>query len=68
MAKLNRIKEVLVRYDKSQIWLSEQIGKSRVVVNRYCNNETQPSLEVLNRIANVLDVDVCDLLVRTKED
>lgn len=67
MKKLNRIKEVLVRYDKSQIWLSEQIDKSRVVVNRYCNNESQPSLEVLNRIADILDVDICDLLVRSKK-
>jgi putative transcriptional regulator len=63
---LNRIKEVLQEQGRTQTWLAEQINKSFVVVTNYCNNNTQPSLEVLFNIAKVLDVDVCELLVKSK--
>jgi len=38
-------------------------GKSEVSVSRWCRNVQQPDLETLYRIANVLGVPVCDLLV-----
>ena len=68
MDRINRIKELLVIKNKSQKWLAEEIGKSRVVVSRYCNNASQPPLDVLKDIANALDVDIKDLLVSTKQD
>ena len=61
------IKEVLKQQGRTQTWLAEQIGKSYVVVTNYCNNNTQPSIPVLRDIAKVLDVDVRELLVPTKE-
>jgi putative transcriptional regulator len=64
---MNRIKEVLKEQGRSQTWLAEKIDKSYVVVNNYCNNNAQPSIEVLRKIANVLNVDVRELLVPTKE-
>lgn len=64
--QLNRIKEVLKEQGRTQTWLAEKIGKSYVVVTNYCNNNSQPSIEVLRDIADVLDVDVRDLLVPTK--
>ncbi|XOV68038.1 MAG: helix-turn-helix transcriptional regulator [Fluviicola sp.] len=63
---MNRIKEVLKEQGRTQTWLAEQIGKSYVVVTNYCNNNTQPSVPVLRQIAEVLDVDVRELLVSTK--
>jgi putative transcriptional regulator len=63
---LNRIKEVLNEQGRTQTWLAEQINKSFVVVTNYCNNNTQPSLEVLFNIAKVLDVEVSELLVKSK--
>ena len=63
---MNRIKEVLKEQGRTQTWLAEQIGKSYVVVTNYCNNNAQPSIPVLRRIAEVLDVDVRELLVGTK--
>jgi len=63
---LNRIKEVLKEQGRTQTWLSNRIDKSYVVVTNYCNNNAQPSLEVLNQIAKVLDVDVRELLVKSK--
>lgn len=52
--KLNRLKEILAREDKTTVWLAEKIGKSRVVVSNYVNNNTQPSLETLFQIAAAL--------------
>lgn len=49
--KLNRLKEILAREDKTTTWLAEKIGKSRVIVSNYVNNNTQPSLETLFKIA-----------------
>lgn len=65
---MNRIKEVLKEQGRTQTWLSEQIEKSYVVVTNYCNNNAQPSIEVLRKIANILDVDVRVLLVPTKDN
>lgn len=64
--QMNRIKEVLKEQGRTQTWLAEKIGKSYVVVTNYCNNNAQPSVEVLRKIAEVLDVDVRELLVPTK--
>jgi len=64
---MNRIKEVLGEKGIKQKWLAEKLEKSFNVVNDYCNNKRQPRLEVLNRIANILDVDVKDLIVSSKK-
>lgn len=63
---MNRIKEVLKEQGRTQTWLAEKIEKSYVIVTNYCNNNAQPSIEVLTKIAKVLDVDVRALLVSTK--
>lgn len=63
---MNRIKEVLEEQGRSQKWLSGQLGKSQNSVNAYVQNRTQPSLEVLNQIAKILDVDVKELIISTK--
>ena len=59
---MNRIKEVLEEKGIKQIWLAEQLGKSYNMVNSYAQNRRQPSLEVLNKIAKILDVSAKDLL------
>lgn len=65
---MNRIKKVLKEQGRTQTWLAEQIGKSYVVVTNYCNNNIQPSIQVLTDISQVLDVDIRELLVSTKDD
>jgi len=66
MKKINRIKEVLVSKDKSQTWLAEQLGKSRGAVAQMCNNHSQPHLSDLKRIADILEVDIRELLHPTR--
>lgn len=59
---MNRIKEVLQEKGIKQVWLSEKLNKSFSMVNEYCNNRRQPSLEILYEIAELLQVNVKDLL------
>lgn len=63
---MNRIKEVLEQKGIKQVWLADQLGKSYNIVNGYVQNRTQPSIEVLYRIAEILGVDVKDLLISSK--
>ena len=63
---MNRIKEVLSAKHLTQIWLCDQLGKSYNMVNSYVQNRRQPSLELLFEIADVLNVDVKDLIVSNK--
>ncbi len=65
---MNRIKEVLEEKGIKQTWLSEKLCKSYNMVNSYVQNRRQPSLEDLNRIANILDINVKDLIVSNKDE
>lgn len=64
--RINRIKEVLVIQGKTQVWLAERIGKSKTAMAAICNNQSQPHLKDLKKIAAILDVDIRELLVPTK--
>lgn len=64
---INRIKVVLVEQNRTNKWLSEKIDRNRTTVSRWCTNEMQPSLETLVEIAEILQVDVRELLVSTKK-
>ena len=64
---INRIKVVLAEQDRTNKWLSEKIGKNRTTVSRWCTNEMQPSLETLAQIAEILNIDIRELLFSTKE-
>lgn len=67
MEIFNRIKIALVEKDKTGKWLAEQLGKSTCTVSKWCKNSIQPDIKTLNEIANLMDVDVKDLLVSNKE-
>ena len=64
---MNRIKEVLEEKGIKQIWLAEQLGKSYNMVNSYAQNRRQPSLEDLYRIAEILNVQVKELLIERND-
>ena len=63
---MNRIKDVLEEKGIKQKWLAEKLGKSFNSVNSYVQNRQQPRLEVLNEIAEILDVDIKDLILSSK--
>ena len=64
---MNRIKEILEEKGIKQTWLAEQLGKSYNMVNGYVQNRQQPRLEVLYEIANILKIDVKELLKTNEE-
>ena len=64
---MNRIKEVLKDKGISQTWLAKQMGKSYNTINEYSRNVRQPSLEDLYKIAEILKVEVKDLLTERKK-
>jgi transcriptional regulator with XRE-family HTH domain len=63
---LNRLKAALAEQGKTNRWLSEQLGKSENTVSRWCANKVQLSIQRLNDIACILDVDVRTLITPTK--
>lgn len=62
MEDINRIKVVLVKRKKTSKWLAESLGKNPSTVSKWCTNTSQPDLSTLTRIAQLLDVDIKDLL------
>ena len=65
--KLNRLKEILAKKDVSQTELAKLVGRERNSISRLCGNITQPSLQFLYEIAEVLDIDARELLVPREE-
>lgn len=63
MGELNRIKVVLVEQRKTGKWLAEQLGVSVTTTSRWCSNASQPDLYTLNKIAQMLNVSVFELIV-----
>ena len=55
---LNRIK-VMKRSNK---WLAEQLGKDPATVSKWCTNTSQPTLETLLKIAELLEVNYTELV------
>lgn len=64
---MNRIKEVLDAKGFSQTELANRLGKTFNMVNLYATNKMQPPIPVLYQIADILDVDVRELLVSNKQ-
>ena len=64
--QINWLKVVLVEQGKTGKWLSEQLSKDPSTVSKWCSNKIQPSLEVLDKIAILLNVDRRELINKSK--
>mgnify|MGYP003467375698 CR=1 FL=1 len=63
MENLNRLKAVLADAGQTNKWLAEQLGKDPVTISKWCTNTTQPDLQTLSRISDLLNIDIRELLV-----
>lgn len=63
---LNRIKLVLVEKKRTSKWLAQEVGRDPATVSKWCTNVSQPDLQTFVKIANLLDVDVHELIHKTK--
>lgn len=59
---LNRIKVVLAEKNLQNKWLAEQIGRDQATVSKWVTNSAQPNLETLIKIAQVLKVEIGELV------
>ena len=59
---LNWLKVVLADKKRTNKWLAEQLGKDPATVSKWCTNTCQPYLGNLMKIAQLLEVDVNELL------
>ena len=61
-APINRIKVVLVENGKTNKWLAEQMNVAPTTVSKWCTNNCQPTVATLMKIAEVLGVEITELL------
>jgi transcriptional regulator with XRE-family HTH domain len=65
---INRLKVVLAEKKLTNKWLAEKLGKDQATISKWCTNKSQPTLEMLLKIAETLEVDVRELLRPTGDD
>ena len=66
MERINRIKAALAEAGYTNKWLAEQLEKDPTTVSKWCTNTVQPDLQMLSKIASVLNVNIRDLWVDSK--
>lgn len=59
---LNRLKVVLAEKKITNKWQAEQLGKDQGTVSKWCTNTCQPDLANLMKIAELLNVDLNELV------
>ena len=67
MQRYNRIKEILDSRGTKNKFLVDKLDVTSGTVSKWCSNQSQPRMEMLFRIAKVLEGDVCELLNRDAE-
>jgi DNA-binding Xre family transcriptional regulator len=59
---LNRLKVMLAEKKRTNKWLATQLGVNPATVSKWCTNSSQPSLETLMKIAELLEVNYTELI------
>ncbi|WP_297718360.1 helix-turn-helix transcriptional regulator [uncultured Porphyromonas sp.] len=60
--QINRIKVMLAEKRRTNKWLAESLGKDPATVSKWCTNSSQPTLETLLKIAELLEVNYTELV------
>ena len=64
MKNMNRIKSVFADTGHTGKWLADKLEKAPVTISKWCTNTSQPSLETIHGIAEILNVQPGDLLTK----
>lgn len=67
MNDINRIKVVLVEKKRTSKWLAGELGKDPATISKWCTNSSQPDLQTPTKVAQLLDVDISELLNKTEK-
>ena len=57
-----RIQVMLAAQKRTNNWLAAQLGVNAATVSKWCTNSSQPSLDMLSKIAAALKVDYTELV------
>lgn len=68
MEDLNRIKVVLVEKKRMSKWLADELGKNPTTISKWCTNLIQPDLLTLRKIADLLEIDIKDLITSSRNN
>lgn len=60
--KINRIKVILAERNKTNKWLCDELGVAQTTVSKWVTNSSQPPMETFMRIAQLLEVNLDDLV------
>lgn len=60
MAKINRLKSILVEKNLTNLWLASQLGVNSTTVSKWCTNSSQPDILMILRIAQLLGIGIKD--------
>lgn len=58
----NRLKVLLAECQKTNKWLAEQLKVDQTTVSKWCTNRSQPDIFTLSKIADLLKVEMRDLI------
>lgn len=64
MEPINRLKIVLYEKKRTNKWVAEQLGVTPSTVSKWCTKVSQPDLNCLLKITDLLEVDIKELIVR----
>ena len=67
MDQYNRIKGALADTGRTGKWLADQLHKDPVTISKWCTNTSQPDLQTLYKISDLLGLEVIELLVSKKD-
>jgi putative transcriptional regulator len=59
---MNKIKIELKKKNLTQKWLAEKLNTTSVSVNSWCQNKSQPSIEKLFKVAEILETKPSQLI------
>ena len=62
MEDINRLKVVLAEKKRTNSWLASELGKNPATVSKWCTNTSQPPLDTLIQISQLLKVEVTELI------
>lgn len=60
MAKINRLKNILIEKNLTNLWLASQLGVDSTTVSKWCTNSSQPDILMVLRIAQLLNIGIKD--------
>ena len=61
---INRLKLILVEKKKTSKWLADELGVNPSTVSKWCTNSSQPDLATVLKIADLLKIDIKELVIR----